>query len=204
MRTLICLALAACTSAAASPSTGAVRSVGTFHGLDVATVIDVDVTIGPVARVELRGPTDWVAKISTEVKDGVLRISLPNDVNHVPKLSAVITMPELTSVAVSGVAGVHVAKLAAKTLAVTISGVGAVDLAGSADTLHVNVSGTGQLTAKELTTSTTTLDVAGSGEATIRATKEVDANVSGVGDVTILGKPGTIHKHVSGVATIHD
>ena len=204
MRTLICLALAACTSATASPPTGAVRTVGTFHGLDIATVIDVDVTIGPVARVELRGPTDWVAKISTQVKDGVLRISLPSDVNHVPKLSAVITMPGLTSVAVSGVAGVHVAKLAATTLEVAISGVGSVDLAGTADTLHVDVSGTGQLMAKDLTTSTTTLDVAGSGEATIRATKEVDANVSGVGDVTILGKPATIHKHVSGVAEIHD
>ena len=204
MRTLICLALAACTSAAAAPPTGAVRTVGTFHGLDIATVIDVDVTIGPVARVELRGPADWVAKISTDVKDGVLRISLPSYVNHVPKLSAVITMPELTSVAVSGVASVHVAKLAAKTLEVAISGVGSVDLAGTADTLHVDVSGTGQLMEKELTTSTTTLDVAGSGEATIRATKEVDANVSGVGDVTILGKPATIHKHVSGVAEIHD
>lgn len=52
--------------------------------------------------------------------------------------------------------------------------------------------------------STASLDVAGSGQVTIRATKEVNANVSGVGDVTVLGKPATIHKHVSGVATIHD
>jgi hypothetical protein len=203
MRIFLIFALVACTSAAAGPQTETVRSVGAFHGLDVATVIDVDVTIGPVARVELRGPSDWVAKISTDVIDGVLRISLPKN-DHVPKLSAVITMPELTSVAVSGVAGVHVAKLAAKTLDVTITGVGSVELAGTADTMHVDISGTGQLMAKALTTSATTLTVAGSGEATIRATKQVDASVSGVGDVTILGNPATIHKHVSGVATIHD
>ena len=187
MRTLICLALAACTSATAAPPTKTdVRTVGTFHGLDIATVIDVDVTIGPTTRVELKGPSDWTAKISTNVTDGVLRIALPNDANHVPKLSAVITVPDLTSVAVSGVAGVHVAKLAAKMFDVTISGVGSVDLAGTADTLHVVVSGTGQLAAKDLGTSTTTLDV------------------SGVGSVTILGKPAAIHKHVSGVAEIHD
>ncbi|MEO8841211.1 MAG: head GIN domain-containing protein [Kofleriaceae bacterium] len=203
MRTLICLVLTACTSAAAAPSVSAVRSVEAFHGLDVATVIDVEVAIGPVVRVELRGPTEWVAKISTQVKDGVLRISLPNDSHHVPKLSALITVPELTSVAVSGVAGVHVAKLAAKSFDVAITGVGSVDLAGTADALNVEVSGTGQVMAKELTASTAKLEVAGSGEVTIRATKEVDANVSGVGDVTILGKP-TVHEHVSGVAQIHD
>lgn len=57
----------------------------------------------------------------------MLRIALPDDAHDVPKLSAVITVPDLTSLAVSGVAGVHVAKLAAKTFDVNIDGVGSVE-----------------------------------------------------------------------------
>ncbi len=203
MRTVLLLALAACHAATAAPGTGAVRDVGSFHGIDVATVLAVEVTVGPAAHVELHGPKEWVDKITTQVDHDVLRIALPNDANHVPKLSAVITVPDLTSLSVSGVASIHATKIAAKAFDVSISGTGSMELSGTADTLHVNVSGTGQLDAKDLTTRLTALDVAGAGEATIRATKQVDANVSGAGDITILGNPATVNKHVSGVASIH-
>ena len=55
--------------------------------------------------------------------------------------------------------------------------------------------------AKDLATATTTIAISGSGDATVRATKQVDADVSGVGNVKILGNT-TIHKHISGVAEI--
>ena len=203
MRTLLLIAFTACSSATAAPDTGAIRDVGSFHGIDVATVLEVEVTVGPAARVELHGPKEWVDKITTKVERDVLRIALPNDANHVPKLSAVITLPELTSLSVSGVASIHATKIAAKAFDVAISGTGSMDLSGTADTLHVSVTGTGQLNAKDLTTRMTALDVAGAGEATIRATKQVDATVSGAGDITILGNPATVNKHVSGVASIH-
>jgi hypothetical protein len=206
MRTLLCLALASCNAAHATPSTptasGEIRGVAAFHGLSVTTVIDVTVTIGAVERVELRGPKDWVGKLETKVDNDILTIAMPGNPKNIPKLEAVITVPELSSIAISGVAGVHAGKLAAKTLDVTISGVGSIDLAGTADTLHVTVSGSGELMAKDLTTSTTTLAVSGSGDATVRATKQVDADVSGVGNIKILGNPGTIHKRISGVAEI--
>jgi len=204
MRILLCLAFAASNSAAApstATTTGEVRNVGAFHGLSVAAVIEVTVTIGPVARVELRGPKEWLAKLDTKVDSEVLTISMPDKARNVPKLEAVITVPDLTSLAISGVAGVHVDKLAAKSLTVAIGGVCSVELAGTADTLHVTVSGSGEVMAKDLATATTTIAISGSGDATVRATKQVDADVSGVGNVKILGNP-TIHKHISGVAEI--
>ena len=205
MRTFLCLAFVACNSAGAAPTTtptGEVRTVGAFHGLAVSTVIEVTVTIGPVARVELHGPKEWLAKLDTKVDSDVLTISMPGKAINVPKLEAAITVPDLSSLSISGVAGVHIGKLAAKSLTVAISGVGSVDLAGTAETLHVTVSGSGEVMAKDLTTSTTTLAISGSGDATVRATKQVDADVSGVGNIKILGNPATIRKHISGVGEI--
>ncbi len=45
--------------------------------------------------------------------------------------------------------------------------------------------------------------VSGTGDAQVRASKEVTATVSGMGDITIAGKPGTVTKKVSGMGDIH-
>lgn len=70
--------------------------------------------------------------------------------------------------------------------------------------MRVEISGSGQLSAKDLSTRTTRLDVSGSAEATIRASQEVDATVSGASEVTVLGKPTVVQKLISGVSVIHD
>jgi len=197
----IILALAACGSldAAPTPDASDVRSVGAFHGLDITTVIDVEVTIGPATRVELRGPKDWLAKLETKVDAGVLHVTMPGHHAHLPKLHAIVTTPELTSIDIAGTAAVHATKLAAKTFAVSVSGTGQLDLAGTADTLEVTIAGTGALMAKDLVTATTNLDIAGTGQTTIHATKLADVRVSGTGSISVVGNP-VIRKHITGVA----
>jgi hypothetical protein len=204
MRTILfCLALTACSTALAGPDSSDVRNVGAFHGLEIRSVIDADVEIGPTTRVELRGPSDELAKIDTHVTGGVLVIDMPSHTRITTKLHATIVTPDLSSLRVSGVGNVHVTKLAAKALDVAVSGVGDIDLAGTADSLHVSLSGTGDIGAKNLATKSTTVAVSGTGDATVRASQEVDATVSGVGHVTVLGKPASVKRHVSGLGGIH-
>ena len=198
---IVLLALAACTSVDAAPTPDAsdLRSVGAFHGLDISTVLEVELVIGPTTRVELRGPVDWLAKLETKVDAGVLHVSMHGHPTHIPKLHAIITTPELTSIDIAGTAAVHATKLAAKTFAVSVSGTGQLDLAGTADTLEVTIAGTGALMAQDLVTATTNLDIAGTGQTTIHATKLADVRVSGTGSITVVGNP-VIRKHITGVA----
>jgi hypothetical protein len=198
---MVVLALVACTPADAAPTPEAseVRTVGAFHGLDIATVIDVEVAIGPTTRVELRGPKDWLAKLETKTDAGVLHVTMPGHQTHIPKLHAIVTTPDLATIDISGTAAVHATKLAAKALVVSVSGTGQVDLAGTADTLELTIAGTGAVMAKDLVTATTMLDVSGTAQATIHATKLADVRVSGTGSFNVLGNP-VIHKHVTGVA----
>jgi hypothetical protein len=204
MRTiLLCLASTACSIAVAGPDSTEVRTVGSFEGLEVRSVIDADVEIGPTTRVELRGPSEDLAKLDTHVTGGVLVIDMPGHTRITSKLHATIITPELSSLRVSGVGNVHVTKLAAKALDVAVSGVGNIDLTGTADSLHVALSGTGDVAAKNLATKSTTVAVSGTGDATVRASQEVDATVSGVGHVTVLGKPASVKRHVSGLGGIH-
>ncbi|HET9987995.1 MAG TPA: head GIN domain-containing protein [Kofleriaceae bacterium] len=206
MRTLlICFAVTACTNVHADPDrsdASDTRGVAAFHALEIHAAIDVDVTIGSPGKVELRGPAEWIAKLETRVDNGTLTIAMPHEGNH-PRLRAVIMVPTLDGIHVSGVSHMHVATLAEKVLEVGVSGVATIDLSGRADTLVVKLSGTGEVRARDLATHDATVGVSGSGNATIRATQDVDVSVSGVGNVTLVGKPANVKKHVSGVGHVH-
>jgi len=207
MRTIlmICLAVTACSYAFADPDRSdatELRGVAAFHGLDIRTVIDVDVTIGSPGKVELRGPKEWLGRVETKVENGTLTIAMPGTWNHVPKLHAVITVPTLDALFVSGVSHLHVATLAEKVLEVGVSGVATIDLSGRADTLVVKLSGAGEIKARDLATHDATVGVSGSGKATVRATEDLDVSVSGVGNVTVVGKPANVKKHVSGIGHV--
>ena len=207
MRTilLLCLAVTACSSAYADSDradANELRGVAAFHGLDIRAAIDVDVTIGSPGRVELRGPKEWLGRLETRVDNGTLTIAMPGTWNHVPPLHAVITVPTLDAVFVSGVSHVHVGTLAEKVLEVGVSGVATIDLSGRADTLVVKLSGTGEIKARDLAAHDATVGVSGSGKATVRATQDVDVSVSGVGNVMVVGKPANVKKHVSGVGHV--
>ncbi|MEO6772357.1 MAG: head GIN domain-containing protein [Kofleriaceae bacterium] len=209
MRTLLAIVLAvtacACSVVHAGPDpseTSELRGVAAFHALEIRAAIDVDVTIGTPGALELRGPPEWLAKLDTRVDNGTLTIAMRGSQDHAPRLRAVITMPTLDGIHVSGVSHLHVAALAEKVLEVGVSGVATIDLRGRADTLVVALSGTGEIRARDLATHDATVGVSGSGNATVRATGDVDVTVSGVGTVTVAGKPSHVTKHVSGVGHV--
>lgn len=199
---LACLILAACTSADAGPSVTETRKLDAFTGLDVSAVLDVKVTIGSPAKVELRGPQDWLAKLTTKVEKGVLVAAMPGKFNTIPKLEMIITMPSLTSIDLSGVVSLTAGKLAGKKLDVDVSGVGTVVLVGAVEELEIEASGASSIDAEKLVTSTTEVDLSGAGEATVYATKQLDVDLSGAGSVTAYGKPASVRKSISGVGSL--
>lgn len=203
----VALAFAACSNVTADPKatgpqTTEVRKVDAFHGLSLTSVLDVDVTIGPATKLEVRGPKDWVARLVTKVENGVLVAKIPGTSNDQPEIKLVITTPDLTSIDISGVVALRAAKLATKNLDVTVSGVGTVDLAGRADTLRVTSSGVGEIRAKDLVASSVSASLSGAGSVAVQAKKEVEATLSGAGDLTIYGNPASVKKQLSGVGEI--
>jgi len=200
---LISLAILASAPVHADPDTAEVRPVTGFHGISVSAVVDVDVTIGATTRVELRGPKDWVARLETRVDNGTLIFAMPGQYKNAPKLHATVTVPSLDAISLSGVGDIQATRLAEKTLDVKVSGVGNITLTGAADSLDVVVSGVGDVRAKELTSHSARVKLSGTGNAAVRATQDVDASVSGIGDIVVVGKPANVHKHVSGMGHVH-
>ena len=73
---------------------------------------------------------------------------------------------------------------------------------GSTGSLRVDVGGTGEVMAKELTAKSANVDVSGTGSATLYVTESVQADVTGTGSIEVHGKPAKVKKSVSGVGSI--
>jgi Putative auto-transporter adhesin, head GIN domain len=196
-------ALLALGIAHAEPSATQSRSVGAFHAIELAGTLEVEVAIGKPASVQITGDADLLDKVTTLVKDGVLVIDTPHKIarrNY--RMRANVTVPDLTSIALSGTGAMKVSGIANENLAIYVPGTGSVTAAGSTRALRVTVDGTGQITAKDLASTTAAVDVSGTGQVKLRASESLEANISGTGAIEVIGKPARIKKSVTGTGSI--
>ncbi|MFM2417210.1 MAG: hypothetical protein RL385_1933, partial [Pseudomonadota bacterium] len=90
----------------------------------------------------------------------------------------------------------------AETLDVEASGSGDLTLHGSADELDGHVSGSGTLAGRDCPLEAATVHVSGSGDAQLTVNGDLDASVSGSGDLDIYGSPNIVRRADTGSGDI--
>ena len=171
-----------------------------FDEIDVGGVYELDVKVGPAFSVVLSGNERDMARVEVSVKDGALKLGQRDRArgdrnrNHDHGVNAVITLPSLVGLDVSGVVEGKVENIDAENFEVNISGVGEVELFGECGSLDANVSGVGDLDAEELKCRRVDVRLSGVGDASVYASDEVDAKVSGMGDIDVYGSPKKVDK----------
>lgn len=182
------------------------RRLPAFHGIDVGGILEVEVTLGKPASVEVSADADLIDKIVTTVKDGVLVFRTP-ELEHVRlynrHLRAFVTAPDMDSIRLSGVGSIKLTGVANEQLAIDVSGTGSIKTAGSTGALRARVSGTGEISARDLSARDLVVDISGTGSAQLVATRSVDARVTGTGSVDVHGHPAQVKKRVSGLGSVH-
>ena len=78
--------------------------------------------------------------------------------------------------------------------------------AGTTARSKAEVSGSGALWCRRLEAEGVTLDISGSGDATVYAKETVDIDLAGSGDVDVWGSPPSVHTEVTGSGDVkfHD
>jgi len=183
--------------------TSELRSVPEFRAIDLAGTLEVEVTIGKPARVEVRGETDLLGRVITTVKNGVLIIDTKESKHlHNNHLHVTITAPDLSSLALSGTGGLKVTGIANDSLAISLSGTGTIKATGSTGSLRAVLDGTGDIAAKDLAARDATAEVNGTGSAQLQATQSVDARLTGTGNISVHGHPARVKKSVTGLGNV--
>lgn len=181
--------------------------VADFDRIDVGGVFELKVKVGGDYAVTISGAPDEMARLQVNVANGVLELDQKGDRNvkrhwRNAGLTATISLPALNGVEVAGVADGEFSGIDAESFRADLSGVGEINLSGTCGHLDANMSGVGDLDAKDLECKDVDVDVSGVGEAVVYASESVDASVNGIGSIEVYGSPANVEKQSSFISSI--
>jgi hypothetical protein len=95
----------------------------------------------------------------------------------------------LVSASLGGIGSMHLQSLGGEGVDLNLQGAGFVNLSGRARWLKANLGGLGSLDAQQFAADSVNLDLSGLGNASVMAHQSAILNLSGMGSVTVYGKP---------------
>ena len=194
------------------------RQADAFKSVSFEGTYTVILTQGATQEIKIETDKNLLSHITTKVEDGELRVKSEDNLQPTKAITVYISNPTYNGIECAGfskvtattpiksdnlkldIAGsgnftleVHTPKLSTD-----ISGSGTMNLSGDAATQKIDIAGSGNIKAANLTSETATIDIAGSGDAFINATKTINASISGSGRVKYSGTATDIHSDISG------
>ncbi|MBS1774045.1 MAG: DUF2807 domain-containing protein [Bacteroidetes bacterium] len=185
------------------------RSVTFFNAIEISAPLDADITVGgTTSTVQLKGDKKLLEKIKVEVKGDRLVISKDDGIwpFHLNEhLSAVINVPSLTALEISGASDANVkGDIKTSNFTLDVSGAGDVTLASlTADNFTSSLSGAGDLTINGGTVGNATFRVTGAGDVAAfpLVCKQVETHVAGAGDIELTANE-KLDVHIAGAGSV--
>ncbi len=201
------------------------RDLRDFMGISSSISADIDLHQSATFKVTIEGQKNILDLLETVVTDGKLKISFKKgySIKYKKALKIRVDAPnfaylgmagsgnvssdgalsgEKLDVFISGSGDFNLMKLQYSDVKVSISGSGDMNLGGTVERAELTISGSGDLKARELQAQSVRCRVSGSGNIACSAAKELDALISGSGDIMYSGKPASVKKKVSGSGSI--
>lgn len=181
------------------------RDARSFRGVALSVPGRVDLVQGAAESVSLTADDNVLPLIETVVEDGVLQIRFRDrrrvDVRTRTPIRIEVKARAVESIAVAGSGDVVASALSTPALKVSLSGSGHVQLAGKAERLDAQLSGSGGMKAKDFQAQRGNISLSGSGDAVVWARSSLRVSIAGSGDVGYYGDPA-VEKSVAGSGAV--
>ena len=187
------------------------RSIGSFDRVNVGGSFDVNLVAGTEGEITIKGESNIIPYIETEVKGGKLKIQFKENTNIRTTRKLVVTVPfeRIRAVSLGGSGNVRVQKrmkaddasfniggsgnisadVDANTVKASIGGSGNIKLKGKTDNFKCSIAGSGSVKAYDLDANTLKASIAGSGSVQTSVSSKIKASVVGSGSVYYKGNP---------------
>jgi len=203
------------------------RTVDSYDGVQLVGSMNVELVSGSEGNLKVEAESNLQEYITTEVRNGKLKISTKEGFNLHPKDEILIIVPieSIEEVSVTGSgdiwtkdrlkssnmkvqvtgSGDLMLDLEVKDLKGMVTGSGDVKLKGKSQNFECTVTGSGDFEAFELQAENVEARVSGSGDIMINASNSLKASVSGSGDIVYKGNPAKqdFKTHGSGSVSSH-
>jgi hypothetical protein len=183
--------------------------------------LDINIAQGNEQKIEITAPRNIIDLINKKVKDGYWEINFEECV-RVKDLQLTITVTHLESLRITGSGNIKsLNNLNFDQLALSIAGSGDMDLTinsrqvassilgsgninlrGSSLNHQIHIKGSGDIKAPDFETVNTKIEIIGSGDADIHATGQIEANITGSGDIKYKDTGARIISDVKGSGDI--
>lgn len=202
------------------------RTVSDYDRISVTGMMEVQLVAGKEGKIELQAESNLMEYIETEVSGGHLKISVKKGVNLQPSrnypIKLVVSFEDLEALALTGsghIQNTDVLKsrdfkmsvtgsgnmnlnLVTENLSGSVTGSGDVKLKGNTSNFKGTVTGSGDILAYALKADSVEANVTGSGDIQITVVNELNARISGSGDITYKGNPEKQNFRTSGSGKI--
>lgn len=196
------------------------RNVGAFNAISMGVPGDLYITQGNQVSVEVKGDSDDLEDLITEVRDNTLVIKYERIGWNFgrDRVTIYVTTPEISGISLGGSgkvisqnslqsdrldlsvsgSGKIELQVEADEIEASISGSGNMTISGDADQVQLTISGSGNMDAEELMADRYEVRISGSGRSRIHVGDQLDAKISGSGSVYYKGDPDKVISNVSG------
>ena len=209
--TLLCIASVGCTKESTGPDqivgSGRVvsqeRATVAFTGVRVTGIAKVIITQDSLRSVRVESDDNIISRVQTSVDQGVLVVGLlPGSYSGIT-VKVYVSMRSIEDLESIGTAEfLATGPIHAEGLLCRISGVGTVTLTGTAMSQTLEITGAGSVHNFDLSCPHSSVMLAGTGHIEVCATQQLDAVISGTGNILYSGNPQLVHQTVSGAGTI--
>ncbi len=204
--------LAAALPAAAQPEVEALAGSGVpatrkldlapFTKIDAGGTFDVSVSVGLEQQVEVTIDDNLWDNLVAEVDDGRLALDWDKHCNPSVHCTVSITVKSLDEFTMHGAGNAGLEGLGGAALRFYLRGAGNAAMAGKVDDLQLVLTGTGDVFARDLQARKVSIVLSGVGNCEVFAADSLEADVTGVGDITYWGKPGHVDTKVTGMGNV--
>lgn len=184
------------------------------EALTIDSSIDVEYVQGPANTVVITGPkrlTDRVTLTDGRLSmgDGDERIVFGWDGGNFSarsdrdELRVVVTAPNVRRFASNGSGDLDISGYDQPSMALSISGSADVTASGRTDALDLDIAGSGDADLRALDAKDAKVDIAGSGDADIAPTGDVQVSIAGSGDVSLATRPAKLTSEIAGSGDVY-
>jgi len=178
------------------------RKVGIFSSVEVDGAFNVYIECRKKQDLELSGDSNILPHIITRVKGNTLQITTGKTICPKVLLEVRISAENIEKAIASGAVDLSISGVDNNNLDIEVDGAGDIKAAGKTKNFKINVSGSGDVKAKELKAENVEVSVNGAGNAIVYASRKLNAEINGAGDISYYGNPKEVSENISGVGDI--
>jgi hypothetical protein len=179
------------------------RDLGAFTSIETTGAYQVVITCQQAAGFEIEGDDNIVPIIRTNVRGNVLHISSETGYNSSKPIVVRISVPNLEGISSTGAGDILIRDVKNEKLTIGSTGAARIEASGQTNFATISSTGAGKIDADKLHAMYAKVTVTGAGSVNVYATRELNATVSGVGQITYAGDPPVVNKSVSGIGSIN-